>query len=180
MAIANSFVAIDFETANDSRDSACSLALVKVIGTEIVQRNYFLIRPPYREFRFTYLHGIAWQHVAHQPTFSELWPNLINKLNEVEFVAAHNASFDRSVLAACCRAYNLALPSFKFLCTVQLARSVWHLNPAKLPNVCNFLDIPLNHHQAESDAEACAKIVIAAKGQGGRLTFLREYQGVSQ
>jgi DNA polymerase III subunit epsilon len=48
------------------------------------------------------------------------------------------------------------------LCTVQLARKTWQLHPTKLPNVCDYLNIPLEHHQALSDAEACARIVIAA------------------
>lgn len=68
------FAAIDFETADYWPDSACSVALVRVVGDTIVDRNHFLIRPPRRHFVFTYLHGIAWHHVAHQPTFGEVWP----------------------------------------------------------------------------------------------------------
>jgi DNA polymerase-3 subunit epsilon len=45
-----------------------------------------------------------------------------------------------------------------------LARKKWKLYPTKLPDVCRYLDIPLNHHEALSDAMACAKIVIAASG----------------
>src|SRR5882724_10769880 len=69
-----SFVAIDFETADRSLDSACAVALVKVENGQIIDRNYWLIRPPREEFRFTYLHGISWKNVADQPTFQELWP----------------------------------------------------------------------------------------------------------
>jgi DNA polymerase-3 subunit epsilon len=32
-----------------------------------------------------------------------------------------------------------------------------------LPNVCSYLGIPLDHHNAASDAEACARIVLAAR-----------------
>ena len=32
------FVAIDFETANYARDSACAVGLVKVVGGEIVDK----------------------------------------------------------------------------------------------------------------------------------------------
>jgi DNA polymerase III subunit epsilon len=66
-------------------------------------------------------------------------------------------------LYACCDLYGIKRPSHKFLCTVQLARKTWKLHPTKLPNVCDYLNIPLVHHQALSDAEACAQIVIAAK-----------------
>lgn len=159
------FVAIDFETADYGRDSACAVALVRVEGEEIVDRRYHLIRPPRREFVFSDLHGITWRQVESAPAFRELWPQLTSVLRDVEFLAAHNAPFDRSVLNACCAAAGLAPPTIPFLCTVRLARETWSLYPTKLPNVCGHLGIPLNHHHAASDAEACARIVMAAGKQ---------------
>src|SRR4051812_33290841 len=70
------FVAIDFETADEQRDSACALAMVCVQDDEIVERRYCLIRPPRRQFVFSYVHGITWKDVASQPSFGELWPKL--------------------------------------------------------------------------------------------------------
>jgi DNA polymerase-3 subunit epsilon len=156
------FVAIDFETADPWRDSACAVGLVRVRGGEIVERTHFLIRPPRKVFYFTRLHGIAWDHVKDQPTFGELWPRLSEKIRGVAFVAAHNAAFDRSVLEACCALARVPSPALLFECTVKLARQTWGLRPAALPDVCRFLDIPLRHHDALSDAEACARIVLAA------------------
>jgi DNA polymerase-3 subunit epsilon len=157
------FVAIDFETADYWPDSACAVGLVRIEGNRIVQRHHFLIRPPRRRFVFTYLHGINWEKVADQPTFAELWPTLTPSLAGVDFLSAHNASFDQGVLAACCRIAGLTPPPLPFVCTMKLARSTWKLFPTKLSDVCAHLDIPLNHHQALSDAEACARIVLAAR-----------------
>jgi DNA polymerase III subunit epsilon len=156
------FVALDFETADYTRDSACALGLVRVENHRIVQRTYYLIRPPRRRFVFTYLHGITWEDVAGQPTFAELWPSLTPILEGVDFLAAHNASFDRSVLNRCCETAGLSPPALPFQCTVQLARQTWNIYPTKLNNVCDHLGITLKHHFAASDAEACALIVIAA------------------
>jgi len=164
--LSSRFAAIDFETADYGRDSACSLAVVLVDGTEIVEQHYYLIRPPRPRFEFTYIHGITWQHVAAKPSFRELWPEIEAKFAGVEFVAAHNASFDRGVLAACCAAGLLPAPSFKFQCTVSLARRAWNLKPARLPDVCRHLKLPLKHHDAASDALACANIVLAARRAG--------------
>jgi DNA polymerase-3 subunit epsilon len=55
------FVAIDFETADDGRDSACAVALVRVENLEIVRRETRFVRPPRRQFRFSHLHGITWE-----------------------------------------------------------------------------------------------------------------------
>ena len=161
------FVALDFETADHLRDSACALGLVRVENHRIVQRAYYLMRPPRRRFFFTYLHGITWEDVAGQPTFAELWPSLTPILAGVDFLAAHNASFDRSVLERCCETAGLTPPALPFQCTVRLARQTWDIYPTKLNDVCDHLGITLKHHFAASDAEACALIVIAAHRVAG-------------
>lgn len=112
------FVAIDFETADYGRDSACSVALVRVENGHVADRVHRLIRPPRRDFIFTYLHGISWGDVKDQPPFAEVWSELAPFARGATFLAAHNASFDRSVLHACCRSSGLAVPSLPFVCTV--------------------------------------------------------------
>ncbi|HYS78794.1 MAG TPA: 3'-5' exonuclease [Candidatus Dormibacteraeota bacterium] len=165
------FVAIDFETADHGRDSACAVALVRVEDGRIADRACHLIRPPRREFVFSFIHGITWTDVAGEPTFREVWPRLTRLLTGAQFLAAHNAPFDEGVLHACCAAAGLRPPRQGFECTVRLARAVWGIYPTKLPDVCRRLRIPLRHHDAASDAEACARIVIAAAGDtGGAVT----------
>lgn len=157
------FAAIDFETADRGYDSACAVAIVRVENGCIVDQIYQLIRPPRKEFVFTYLHGITWEMVRHAPSFGEVWPALSRHLRDIEFVAAHNAVFDRSVLQACCRQAELPVPKVPFQCTVKLAREVLGIYPTSLDRVCRELRIPLRHHHAPSDAEACARIVLAAR-----------------
>ena len=160
------FAALDFETADYGRDSACALSIVIVEDDTVRDTWTRLIRPPRREFVFTYLHGIAWAQVMNQPSFGELWQEAAQKLSGLDFIAAHNAAFDRSVLQACCDASGIQPLRKPFVCTVKVARAVWQLRPATLADVCRHLSIPLNHHNAESDALACARILIAASRQG--------------
>ncbi|QEL14482.1 3'-5' exonuclease [Limnoglobus roseus] len=160
------FAALDFETADHGRDSACSVGIIVVEGTTVVEKGHFLIRPPRPHILFSYIHGITWAHVQNQPTFGELWPTAAKLLDGVEFIAAHAAAFDRGVLYACCATAGLPRPVHPFYCTVSMARKAWGVKPTKLPNVAQFLGLPLKHHDAESDALACAGIVIAARQQG--------------
>jgi DNA polymerase III subunit epsilon len=159
--VARRFVALDFETADYGADSACALALIDVRDGQIVERHSFLIRPPRRAFVFTWVHGIRWADVAEQPTFSEHWPRIREVLEGAEFLAAHNAPFDRGVLHACCDAAGVPRVARPIVCTVRIARRAFDLRRANLPAVCAHLGIPLKHHDALSDAEACAKIVLA-------------------
>lgn len=171
------FAAIDFETADMGRDSACALSIVLVEDGTLVQTWSSLVRPPRSHFVFTYIHGITWRDVQHKPTFAELWPEISSVLQGVDFVAAHNASFDRSVLRACCESAGILPAQNSYLCTVRLARSVWGLRPTTLAHVCRHLSIPLKHHDAVSDAQACAKILLAARDKGHDYpTLLRQHR----
>jgi DNA polymerase-3 subunit epsilon len=161
--MSSTFVAIDFETADQGADSACAVALVRVEGWQVVAKEARLIRPPRRWMRFSSIHGIEWEHVADQPAFGDVWRCLTPMLDGADRLVAHNAAFDRNVLRACCLAAGIEAPALPFLCTVQVARRTWNLRPANLPAVCRHLNIPLNHHDALSDAEAAARIVIAAR-----------------
>lgn len=161
-----SFLAVDFETATHAPESACAIGLAYVENGRVMHAESRLIRPASRQFRFTWVHGITWTDVADSPDFATLWPSLRPWFERADFVAAHNARFDRRVLDVCCMAYGLVTPRVPWVCTVELARSLWRLKPAKLPDVCRHLAIPLVHHQAGSDALACAEIVIAAEQDG--------------
>ena len=157
-----SFTAIDFETANRYPNSACAIGLVRVERGRIVGRAYHLVRPPFRLFEFTPLHGIDWEAVRHESTFGELWPALSPYFDGIDFVAAHNAAFDSNVLRATCAWYGIDAPKVAFKCTVHVARACWGLRPATLRHVADHLGLKLRHHHAGSDAEACARIVLAA------------------
>ncbi len=146
------FVAIDFETADHGADSACAVGVVRVEGLKVVRREAVLIRPPR-------------PRVMYAPPFADVWPQLAPLLDGAAVLAAHNAGFDRRVLAACCTAAGLAVPPQPFVCTVQIARRTWGLKPNDLASVCRRLGIGLIHHDAGSDAEACARIVIAASAR---------------
>ena len=164
----DTFVAIDFETATARRDSACALGLAAGRDGRVVLSRTYLIRPPSPRFTFSGLHGLTWKDVRDAPSFAELWPTLHAWIDNAAFLAAHNASFDRSVLHACCARYGLRPPREPFTCTVQLARTQWGIRPTKLPDVCRRLRIPLRHHDAGADATACARIVLAARAEGWR------------
>lgn len=159
-------MALDFETADYAADSACALGMVRVESGRIVSRDYRLIRPPRSRFAFTWLHGISWEQVRREPPFGDVWSDMSRMLEGADFLAAHNAPFDRGVLRACCAAYRIEPPALRFECTVRLARRTWGIYPTKLDNVCRALGIPLRHHHAGSDAEACARILMAAAEAG--------------
>ena len=162
------FIAIDFETANNCKDSACAIGVAVVENDVITQSFQRLIRPPtdcFADWNFR-IHGIHWQDVKNQPDFSAVWDDLRSMTDGAAYFVAHNAGFDQQVLAACCDFYGIEPPGTEFLCTIEVASSLWPLDSYALPRVCEFLSIPLVHHNAQSDAAASAKILLRAEEQG--------------
>jgi DNA polymerase III subunit epsilon len=139
-------VAIDFETADRSADSACAIGIVSIEKGKIIKKEYRLIRPPRRNFIFFYINSISWTDVEAQPTFGEVWDYFAPFWNNADYFLAHNALFDRKVLMACCSATGRGAPTVPFICTVRVARSHSNFRPTNLPTVCTQLGISLKHH----------------------------------
>ena len=122
--------------------------------------------PPPRN-RFTSLiHGIAWSDVAHEAAFADVWDEFTDYWQDADYLLAHNAPFDRGVLRGCSLAAQREPPTVPFVCTVRVARAHWKFRPANLAHVCAQLGIPLKHHDAASDALACATIALKAMNEG--------------
>jgi len=162
------FVAIDFETANECKDSACAVGIA-IVEDGIVTRSFQrLIRPPtdyFSDWNFR-THGIHWQDVKQEGDFATVWKDIRSAIGDASYLVAHNAGFDQQVLSECCEFYGIDPPGAEFLCTIEAASSIWTLDSYNLPRVCEFLRIPLKHHNAESDASASAHILLQAIGHG--------------
>ncbi|MCF7956412.1 MAG: 3'-5' exonuclease [Phycisphaerae bacterium] len=161
------FVAIDFETANNERSSACAIGLVRIANGEIVAKESRLINPHTYFHSFCIdVHGLTEEDVEDALAFDEVWQELVPMLKEADFIVAHNASFDKSVLYKSCEKYNIPIPKHKITCSIKAAKSFLKLPSYSLDEVCEHLGIELDHHEALSDAMGCAQIMIKALEQG--------------
>lgn len=156
------YIAIDFETANEKRNSPCSIGIVVVKNGQIVEKIHHLIRP--KEMRFLPInigiHGIRPAMVENEPEFDKVWEKIKHHFND-NLVIAHNASFDISVLRKSAELYAIGLPSFKYICTMKLARNFYKcIENAKLNTVNEFLGYEFKHHDALYDAIACSNILL--------------------
>lgn len=153
------YYAIDFETANEKRNSACALGIVEIDNHKIINKWDYLINPEdvFNPFYIS-IHGIKPSDVINKPTFSTIWSEIHNIL-EGNLVVAHNASFDMSVLRNTLDKYQIPYPNIKYTCTRILSKKIWpSLINYKLNTVCSHLGIDFKHHEAYEDALACAKI----------------------
>ncbi len=155
------FAAIDFETANSERGSVCSVGIVIVRASEIVEKFYSLIcpEPNYYNYWNTQVHGLTQADTDSKPVFPHVWAQIEEKLQDLPLVA-HNSPFDEGCLKAVFRIYQMDYPDYQFHCTYQAARKAFpKLVNHQLHTVAAHIGFDLTqHHHALADAEACAEI----------------------
>jgi len=167
-------VAIDFETANETRASACAVGFAWVTGLTVARVEYRLIRP--REMRFSgvnvSIHGIRPENVEDAPEFPEVMEEFRRDFESLPIIA-HNASFDMSVWRATLDSYGLSYPNINYLCTLLMSRKIWTNLPSyRLSDLARRFDIPLKHHHAGDDARACGMLGVAAAASLGLADIL--------
>ncbi|MBQ2138834.1 MAG: 3'-5' exonuclease [Erysipelotrichaceae bacterium] len=157
-------VALDFETANASPASACSLGIAIYEEGEIVDNFEWYFKPHFRYnfFTNTHIHGIAKQDVEDEYEFVYYYDELSQILKDA-LIVAHNAMFDIGVLNAECDIYGLDHFLNPYIDTVTVSRKVYpELYNHKLNTVCEYLSIDLSHHNGKSDAMGCLMILLKA------------------
>ena len=165
------FTAIDFETANSSSASACSVGLVKVRDGRVVDTASWLIKPPpghdaFLEWNIR-IHGIHSWDVMDARGWPEQFADLIDFAGNDAFVA-HNAGLDMGVIRGACAATGIRCPGYDYLCSLQVARKTYSLDSYRLPVAAMAAGFEgFNHHEALADAEACAAIIVHAAGRHG-------------
>lgn len=146
------FTALDFETAQGKRWSICQIGLVRIENGRISEKVNLLVRPPENlYFRFnTQVHGICAADTHNSPRFDSVWFQIKHYI-ENQTVVAHNGAFDFNCLSQTLQYYNLPTPAYEQKCTYKIYGK-------GLAACCSEHRIHLNHHDALSDALACAEL----------------------
>jgi len=152
------FTVIDFETANNLRNSICQIGICRVENGETVFAESYLVKPPENDYSHwnVGIHGISPDVTENAPLFPEIW-NEIKHYFENQLVVAHNAEFDLDCLFKTLEFYGLEPPCFDCECTYKLSG----LN---LIELAESLEIQLRpHHNALNDSLMCAESYMKLK-----------------
>ena len=149
----NSFTAIDFETAQGKRWSICQVGLVRVENQIITEQLSILVQPPNNYFwnNFIDIHGITPEHTIDAPTFDSIWHQIEPYIKNQNVVAHNSFAFDFHCLKQTLEYYGISNPEFIGHCTYRIFGK-------NLASLCRQYEIQLNHHDALSDAKACAEL----------------------
>jgi DNA polymerase-3 subunit epsilon len=169
------FVAIDFETANNSPASPCAVGLVKVTDGKIVDTFSALIRPPSPNNWFAPMnirvHGIKPSDVVDAPTWNQVLEQMLAFIGTDDLIA-HNAGFDMGVLRESAKLVDFPLPDLRYACSLVMARKTYNLESYRLNQVAYAIGHEeFDHHDALADSDACARIVIHMADRHGVATL---------
>jgi DNA polymerase III subunit epsilon len=148
------FTAIDFETATSSTKSICQIGLVRVEDFKIVAEIDLLIRPHDNFYNYynTKIHGINAKKTENAPEFDDIWLEIEPYIANQNLVA-HDKKFEEKCLKDTLEMYGLSTPQFEIFCTFDIYRK-------SLDKLCKEYGIDLSHHNALSDARACADLYV--------------------
>lgn len=151
----NSFTALDFETATGYRNSICQVGLVRVENGIITKEVNILVQPPHNYYwsRFTDIHGISAKTTSNALAFDQVWHQIAPYIENQNVVGHNGFGFDFPVLDKTLNYYNLPTPDYNKFYTYKIYNT-------NLANLCQEHNIPLNHHDALSDARACAELYL--------------------
>jgi DNA polymerase-3 subunit epsilon len=152
------FTAIDFETANNSRNSICQIGICRVENGEATYLDSFLVQPPNNEYSHwnVCIHGIIPDQTSSMPSFPVVWSK-VKCYIEDQVIIAHNASFDCDCLCKTLEHYQIPKPNYRVECT-------YAYTGLSLEDLAEALDIQIvSHHNAMYDALACAEAYIKLK-----------------
>lgn len=155
----DNYVVLDIENPNTKADSICSIAFIQVKDGNIIDKEYVLINP---EDRFDDINmrvnKITPNMVKDAITFDMFWKD--NKdIIENSIIIGHAVKYDLSVISKTLIKYNIALPTLKVVCTQKLAQKYLDISHYKLDQVCDYLNIDLeHHHNALCDTTASLEI----------------------
>ncbi|MEO8040985.1 MAG: exonuclease domain-containing protein [Acidobacteriota bacterium] len=164
------FVVFDLETTG-AKTPPCRVTEIgayRVRKGEIVEEFHSLVNPETPiPFFISMLTGITDEMVKEAPKFGEVADRFLKFIGD-SILVAHNAGFDMRFLnhevGRLYEDYSVGNPS---LCTVQLSRKLLpDIENHKLKTLAEHYSVALvNHHRANEDAHATAKIFINLLGE---------------
>lgn len=158
------FMAIDVETANPDYSSICQVGIASFEDGTVKETWGSLVNPEdYFDPINVSIHGISESEVKDSPTFSEVFPTIIQYASDN--IVVHHMPFDRIAISRAVAKYNLDSLNAKWLDSARVTRRTWQTLAYKgygLSNVAMELGIEFKHHDALEDAIAAGKIVTKA------------------
>ncbi len=156
---------LDTETTGSSRqnDEVIELGVVRASNGEVLVDQRF--RPSKRIEPFAFkVHGISDNALMNEAPFSSRWAEYAALLSDA-VVIGWNVVYDRQMLEATCRKYDLTMPQIEWVDLMPLYREFRRAaKNCKLADACAEMGVRAGDHSAKADALATARVLFKMAG----------------
>ena len=148
------YCAFDFELANSSPTSICSIGAVLVENNKVVKTYYSEVKPvPFQMIQGCFrVHHIPLKRLQKQKTFKQVWEE-VKDMFEGSTIISHDVFQDSRCLRAVLDYYKIDYPVCKMSCSFVLSKRLLSSLPShKLSDIMTYYNFPYQPHHALDDA----------------------------
>lgn len=158
-------VGVDLETTGLSPlvDKIIEIAAVKITAEGVVSTFHTLINPLIDIPEFTIqFHGLKNVDLLMAPTIKKPLKSFWDFVGRHPMIA-HNSSFDLGYLIKSCHDFQIEFPPLDIYDSCRYVRAVYKALDSspknyKLSTLCEYFNVPFQHHVAIEDTFACLKV----------------------
>ena len=148
------YAILDIENPNARGNSICSISILVIKNGKIIDKKYTLINPEDRfDIRNSKINGIIESMVLDKPTFKEYWGNIKGILND-NVIIGHNITYDLSVISKSLNRYDIDIPNFRYIDTLEISQKYLKLDSYNLTSISEYLNYDYEAHNAFEDTKA--------------------------
>jgi DNA polymerase-3 subunit epsilon len=163
------FVVIDVETANADLSSICQVGIASFREGDLADTWESLVNPEdYFSPVNISIHGIDESRVRDSPTWAEVFPEVVSRLQEM--IVVSHTPFDRLALERACNCSNLPVCECTWLDSARVVRRAWpefSRSGYGLSNMAAHLGIVYQAHDALEDARCAGLLLLRAIEETG-------------
>ena len=155
---AQNYIFLDIENPNSRGNSICAIGILAIQGSKIIDKKYSLINPEDRFDRTnSEITGLTESMVLDAPTLKDVWPELEPLLTNA-IIIGHNIKYDLNVLSKSLDRYDISVPTFQYICTLQLSQELIYSKSYKLSSLLSAIGFSYQVHNALEDAQAAYQL----------------------
>ena len=166
------FVAFDIEMPTQAVFAISAIGITVVKDGRISDRFYSLVDPQTKFSKYVVeLIGITPEMVKGAPTLPQLWKRISAYFTNGSLIVSHGAHGDILTLAAALNRYGIEWGGeISYLCTCDLTLGESpDLEHHSLDYLCEHFGVELLHHNAQSDSDGCAEVLLRYISDGAEL-----------
>ncbi len=159
------FTFVDVEIPNLNNDCICAISMIVIDeGTEVLRATELINPQTFFSANNIKIHHIHRKDVLDSRTLQQFWADYGQYFEEPYIIGAHNAMSDISVINKDLARFHTEIHATHYIDTMDIMDQFYYRGnqgkgDLKLCNIAEHLEIELDHHNPQSDVNACYEIV---------------------